>query len=49
MDFIRSATDDAGGKNFKFGLTLGSGDKTCRGNPGSYEHEKDDVELLASY
>ena len=48
-DFIRSATDVGPAKNFKFGLTLGSGDKTCRGNPGSYEHEKDDVALLESY
>ena len=48
-DFVRTATADADSNNFKFGITLGSGDKTCRGNPGSFNHEKEDVELLASY
>lgn len=48
-DFIGTATANTDAKNFKFGITLGSGDKTCRGNPGSFGHEEKDVALLASY
>jgi alpha-galactosidase len=46
---IKTLVDDMHAKGLKFGLYLDRGNKTCGGYPGSYGHENQDANLLASW